>query len=55
LLFSEMQMGRKFKMKTMDSALLDLYQRGDITYDIAISNAREPDTIRKRAGARDEE
>jgi len=50
LLFNEMQMGKKFKMKTMDSALLELYQRGDITYDMAISNAREPDTIRKRAG-----
>jgi twitching motility protein PilT len=57
MLFSEMQMGRKLKMRTMDLALLELYQRGEITYDIAISSAREPDTIRKRAGApaKDEE
>src|SRR5262249_51338550 len=26
LLFSEIQMGRKFKMKTMDAALIELYQ-----------------------------
>ncbi|MBI3409522.1 MAG: PilT/PilU family type 4a pilus ATPase [Planctomycetes bacterium] len=50
LLFSEMQMGRKFKMRTMDTALLELYQRGDITYDLAVSNAREPNAIRKRSG-----
>jgi twitching motility protein PilT len=49
LLFSEMQMGRKFQMQTMDSVLLDLYQRGEISYDIALSNAREPETIRQRS------
>jgi twitching motility protein PilT len=54
LIFSEMQMGRKHQMQTMDNALLDFYQRGEITYDIAMSNAREPETIRQRtaAGAR---
>ncbi len=54
LLFSEMQMGRKHQMQTLDNALLDLYQRGEITYDVALSNAREPETIRKRSapGAR---
>jgi twitching motility protein PilT len=49
LLFSEMQTGRKYNMQTMDHCLLNLYQRGDITYDVAISNAREPSTIRNRA------
>lgn len=49
LLFSEMQMGRKHQMQTLDSSLLELYQRGDISYDVAISNAREPDSIRQRS------
>ena len=51
LIFSEMQMGRKHQMQTLDGALLDFYQRGEITYDTAVSNAREPDTIRQRATA----
>jgi twitching motility protein PilT len=50
-IFSEIQMGRKHQMQTLDSVLLDLYQRGDITYDVALSNAREPETIRQRASA----
>jgi twitching motility protein PilT len=49
LLFNEMQMGRKHQMQTMDAILLDLYQRGDITYDVAVSNARDPNTIRQRS------
>lgn len=48
LLFSEMQMGRKHQMQTLDACLLDLYQRGEISYDVAVSNAREPDSIRQR-------
>jgi twitching motility protein PilT len=50
LLLSEMQMGRKHKMQTMDGVLTDLYQRGEVTYDVAISNAREPEVIRQRSG-----
>lgn len=49
-IYSEMQTGRKHRMQTMDSALLELYQQGEITYDTAISNAREPDQIKNRAG-----
>jgi twitching motility protein PilT len=49
LLFSEMQMGRKHQMQTLDGSLLELYQRGEISYDSAISNAREPDSIRQRS------
>lgn len=48
LLFNEMQLGRKYQMHTMDINLLELYQRGEITYDTAVSNAREPDFIRQR-------
>lgn len=50
MLYSDMQTGRKHKMQTMDQVLLDLYQRGDITYDLAVSNAREPDYIRHKTG-----
>ena len=39
-LYSEMQTGRKMQMQTMDNVLLELYQRGEITYDVALSNAR---------------
>ncbi len=48
-LYSEMQAGRKHRMITMDRALLDLYQQGKIGYDTAISLARDPDTIKRRA------
>jgi twitching motility protein PilT len=52
LLFSEMQLGRKHQMQTIDMALVDLYQRGEISYDVALSNAHEPESIRQRsAGA----
>ncbi|QDU10705.1 type IV pilus twitching motility protein PilT [Gimesia aquarii] len=44
-IYSEIQTGRKFQMKTMDQILMELYQSGDITYDVAISNAREPKAI----------
>ncbi|MES2788585.1 MAG: PilT/PilU family type 4a pilus ATPase [Planctomycetota bacterium] len=45
-IYSVIQTGRKHQMQTMDSALLELYQRGEITYDMAVSNAREPAYIR---------
>jgi twitching motility protein PilT len=50
VLYSEMQTGRKLQMQTMDSSLLELYQKGDITYDVALSHAREPDFLRHRTG-----
>lgn len=49
-IYSEMQTGRKHQMQTMDGALLDLYQRGEITYDTALSNAREVSHIQHKAG-----
>jgi twitching motility protein PilT len=54
LLHNEMQLGRKYKMQTMDNVLLDLYQRGEITYDTAISNARDPNFIRQRSANKSE-
>lgn len=47
-LYSELQTGKKHQMQVMDQVLLDLYQRGDITYDTALSNARDPEFIRTR-------
>jgi twitching motility protein PilT len=49
-LYSEMQTGGKLQMQTMDSALLELYQKGEITYDVALSHAREPNNLRHRTG-----
>ena len=50
VLYSEMQTGRKLQMRSMDMSLLELYQKGDITYDTALSNSREPGFIRHRSG-----
>lgn len=50
MLYNEMQTGRKHKMQTMDQCLLDLYQKGEITYDVALANAHEPEYIRHRTG-----
>lgn len=49
-LYTEMQTGRKLQMQTMDSALFDLYQRGEITYDTAISHARDPGSFKLKTG-----
>lgn len=48
-LYSEVQAGRKYGMVTMDHALLELYQRGDITYDTALTAARDPVAMRARS------
>lgn len=47
-LYSEIQSGRKHGMITMDHALLDLYQKGEIGYDTAMTMARDPASIRER-------
>jgi Tfp pilus assembly ATPase PilU len=49
-----MQTGRKLQMQTMDSALLALYQKGEISYEVAMSHAREPGFIRHRTGEADD-
>ncbi|MBK9127013.1 MAG: PilT/PilU family type 4a pilus ATPase [Phycisphaerales bacterium] len=48
-LYSELQAGRKYGMVTMDQALLELYQKGDISYDTAITIARDPQAFRQRS------
>ena len=46
--YTEMQSGHKHQMITMDHCLLDLYQKGEITYDTAMNMARYPETIKDR-------
>jgi twitching motility protein PilT len=48
-LYSEIQAGRKFNMITMDHALLNLYQHGEITYETALRMARDPEAIKRRS------
>ena len=48
-LVSEIQAGRRHGMVTMDHALLELYQQGEISYDTALSVARNPGDLKKRA------
>lgn len=50
LIYNEIQTGRKYQMQTMDTALTELYQRGEITYDTALSHARDPEQLRHKAG-----
>jgi twitching motility protein PilT len=47
-LYSEIQSGRRHGMVTLDHALLQLYQQGQITYDTAVTAARYPDNIKKK-------
>ena len=49
LLFNELQTGKKHQMQTMDGALLELYHKGEITYDAAVSAARDPSVIRHKS------
>ena len=48
-IYSEMQTGRKHKMQTMDQVLLSLYQKGEISYDTALTQATDPGYIRHRS------
>jgi len=50
LLFNELQTGKKHQMQTMDASLLELYQRGEITYDTAISCARDANAFKRKTG-----
>ncbi len=50
LMNNEIQMGKKFNMQNMDTALMDLYQRGEITYDTAVSSARDTNAFRHKTG-----
>jgi twitching motility protein PilT len=42
------QMGRKMGMHTMNDSLMELYESGEITYDIAICNSYDPAALRER-------
>jgi twitching motility protein PilT len=48
LMINEIQMGKKFQMQSMDTALVELYQRGEITYDVAASSARDPNQFKHK-------
>jgi twitching motility protein PilT len=48
VIFSEIQMGRKHQMQSMDNALLELYGRAEITYDVCLSNARDIEYVRHK-------
>lgn len=50
LLNNEMQTGKKFQMQTMDGAILNLFQRGEITAETALAHARDIDFMRRRIG-----
>lgn len=42
-----MQTGSQYGMKTMDKSLKELFQKGDITLDAAISKVKNPDEFRQ--------
>ena len=41
------QTGAKLKMQTMDSSLIDLYMRGLIRKDVALTQAMNPEDMKK--------
>jgi twitching motility protein PilT len=50
-IYSQLQIGQlKFGMQTMTQSLVDLYQRGLITYDEALGHAIELDEVRNMLG-----
>jgi twitching motility protein PilT len=42
-----MQTGRRAGMQTMDECLKNLYERAEISYDTAVTNARDPGHVRR--------
>lgn len=50
-LHTEMQMGKKYGMQTLDQVLTDLYHEGMITYDCAVSHARDSKSMKDRLHA----
>jgi twitching motility protein PilT len=49
LIYNEIQTGRRLQMQLMDTALSELYQKGEITYETAMSSAKDIESIRHRA------
>jgi twitching motility protein PilT len=48
LLINVIQTGGKQGMHTMEDSLVELYQAGEITYDMAICNSYDPRSLRER-------
>ena len=48
MLYNEMQTGKKYQMQLMDMSLMELYQKGEITYETAMTAARDPELIRHK-------
>jgi twitching motility protein PilT len=53
LLINVIQTGRKQGMRTMDDSLLELYEAGEITYDMAINSSYDPAGLRDRIHYKD--
>ena len=45
-LVSVMETGRRWGMQTMDDCLRQLYESAQISYDTALSHARDPNSMR---------
>jgi twitching motility protein PilT len=43
-----METGQQHGMQAMDACLLDLYERGRITYEVAVAHAQDPSYIQKK-------
>jgi len=52
-LVSVIQTGRREKMQTMDDSLIELYEAGGITYDMAVSHASDAEGMRNRLSRKD--
>lgn len=49
-IYSVMQTGQKFGMQTMDSCLADLYNRGKITFELALTKAHDQENLKGLVG-----
>jgi len=50
MLYNVIQTGQQSAMQSMDSCLRNLYQQGIITYDVAATHARFPESLRSSGG-----
>ena len=50
-LYSVLQAGGKYGMRTMDHSLAELVRAGDITMDAAVDACRNEDDVRRMANA----
>ena len=49
-IYSSMQAGARFGMRSMDQSLAELVRTGKITYDVAVERAANPDDLRRLLG-----